>query len=175
MSIKESLLNSCLHDLTVCQHLATKFAPENADWRPRENMRSTVELMQYLSFVGKAFTQQFINAPEDRDMARNNYRALAKLSAESVNFDNFSEWIEREKDDIRQAFSTISEADLSRPTYHPFSGEESTLFDALLTVSKYLCGYRQQLFLYAKMCGANVNTRNNWYGLDSPPPAPKAA
>jgi hypothetical protein len=176
MSIKESLLNSCLHDLTVCQHLATKFAPENADWRPRENMRSTVELMQYLSFVGMAFTQQFISAPEDRDLARNNYRTLAKLSSDGVNLDNFAEWIEREKDAIREAFSTISEAGLSRPTYHPFSGDESTLFDALLTTTKYIAAYRQQLFLYAKMLGANVNTRNNWYGLDSTPaPAAKAA
>jgi hypothetical protein len=176
MSIKESLLKSCINDLSICQHLATKFSPENADWRPRENMRSTVELMQYISFVGKAFTQQFINAPEDHDLARSNYRALSKLSSDGVIFDNFSEWIEQEKDDIREVFATISDTDLERMTYHPFSGEESTLFDALLTVSKYIAAYRQQLFLYAKMLGANVNTRNNWYGLDSQPaPAAKAA
>src|ERR1700689_976181 len=101
MSIKESLLKSCLHDLSTCQHLATKFSPENADWHPRENMRSTVELMQYISFAGTVFTQQFINAAGDRDLARNNFRALSKFSSEGVTFDNFSEWVEQEKEAIR--------------------------------------------------------------------------
>jgi hypothetical protein len=176
MSIKESLLKSCLHDLSTCQHLATKFSPENADWRPRENMRSTLELMQYLSFIGNTMTKHFIDPPTDHEEARLKYRANSKLSAGSMTFENFSEWIEREKAEISEAYATISDADLHRMTYHPFSGEESTLFDALLTTTKYIAAYRHQLFLYAKILGANINTRNNWYGLDSTPaPAAKAA
>ena len=175
MSIKESLLDSCLRDLSICQHLATKFVPENADWRPRENMRSTLELMQYLSFISNTMTKHFIDPPTDHEEARLKYRANAKLSAGSMTFENFSEWIEREKAEISEAYATISDADLERMTYHPFSNDETTLFEALLTVSKYIAAYRQQLFLYAKMCGANINTRNNWYGLDSQPAPVKKA
>jgi hypothetical protein len=176
MSIKESLLNSCLHDLTICQHIHTKFEPKNANWRPRENMRSTLELMQYLSYIGKALTRHFVNPPEDRAQARDGYIAASKWSGEAVTFANFTEMIEREKEEIRQLLSALTDADLQRITYHPFSQAESTLFDALLTVGKYVCAYRHQLFLYAKMCGATVNTRNNWYGMDpAPAPATKAA
>jgi hypothetical protein len=169
MSIKESLLKSYIHDLSISQHLATKFEPENADWRPRENMRSTLELMQYITYIGQAMARHFVNPPVDHEAARNAYREASKASGVNVTFANFSEAIEQEKDEIRAAFATITDADLNRMTYHPFSGDETTLFEALLTVSKYLAAYRQQLFLYAKMLGANVNTRNNWYGVDSTP------
>ena len=173
--IKDSLLKSSLHELNICQHLATKFDASQADWRPRENMRSTVELMQYLAYIGGTMTTHFINPPVDHEEGRTNYRNNSKRSTETVNFENFSDALEREKDAIREAFSSITDADLSRTTYHMWSNEESTLFDSLLTVTKYLCAYRQQLFLYAKMSGANINTRNNWYGLDAQPaPAKKA-
>jgi hypothetical protein len=169
--IKDSLLKSSLRELNNCQHLATKFDASQADWRPRENMRSTLELMQYLCYIGGTMTAHFINPPVDHEEARLKYRANAKNTSENVTFANFSEWIEREKDTISKAFSTITDADLSRATYHMWSGEETTLFEALLTVNQYLCAYRHQLFLYAKMCGANISTPNNWYGRD-PQPAP---
>ncbi len=173
--IKESLLKSSLNELSICQHLATKFDASQADWRPRENMRSTLELMQYLTYISGTMTKHFINPPVDHEEARQKYRANAKLSADSMTFENFSEWIEREKKEISDAYSKITDADLSRTTYHMWSGDETTLFEALLTVNKYLCAYRQQLFIYAKMCGAQINTRNNWYGLDAQPAPVKQA
>src|SRR5665213_985101 len=169
--IKDSLLKSCIQDLSNCQHLLTKFDASQADWRPRENMRTTTELMQYLAFIGGTMTQHFINPPTDHEAARTTYRANSKDSKETVTFENFHEAIEREKNAIREAYSGIADADLSRNTYHMWSNEESSLFDSLLTVARYLTAYRHQLFLYAKMCGANISTPNNWYGMD-PKPAP---
>lgn len=175
MTIKDSLQNSILHELTVCQHLYTKFDAKNADWRPRENMRSTLELMQYLCYIGKTMVDHFVNPLSDQALAVDNYRAKAKWSTEAVTFENFPELIEREKEEIRKTLSHLRDEDLVRLTYHPFSKEDTTLFDALLTVVKYLCAYRHQLFLYAKMCGAEINTGNNWRGVDSQPAAAKPA
>src|SRR5579883_578314 len=173
MSLTESILKSCIHELNVCQHLYTKFDPTNADWRPQANMRSTVELLQYLSYIGIATAKHFVNPPEDREAAREQYREQAKWSVEAVTFENTSEMIELEKDALRNLFSTITDDDLQRTTYHMFSNQEMSLFEALTNaVMKYLCAYRMQLFLYAKMCGAEINTRNNWYGMDSQRPAP---
>jgi hypothetical protein len=173
--IKDSLLKSCIHDLAVCQHLHTKFDASQAHWRPRENMRTATELMQYLCFIGGTMTKHFIDPPADHETARNIYRANSKNSKENITFENFSDAIEREKDAIREAFSSITDADLSRTTYHMFSNEESSLFDSLLTVVKYLTAYRHQLFLYAKRCGAEISTPNNWYGKDlQPAPVNKA-
>ena len=163
--IKESLLKSCLLDLNICQHLFTKFDPAKSDWRPQENMRSTLELMQYLTFIGGTMTNHFIHTSEDREAARNQYRENSKASKE-MTFDQFPESIEREKEHLHEIYDNITDADLGRMTYHPFSNDEYTLFEALHTVSKYLCAYRHQLFLYAKMNGAEIGTPNNWYGMD---------
>ncbi len=163
--IKDSLLKSCLLDLNICQHLFTKLDPALSEWRPRDNMRTTLELMQYLTFIGGTMTNHFVHTSEDREQARNRYREQSKASKE-MKFDEFPARIEREKEHLHSIYDSITDHDLTRPTYHPFSGDETTLFEALHTVSKYLCAYRHQLFLYAKMCGAEINTRNNWYGLD---------
>ena len=175
MSITKSLLKSYLHELNNAQHLYTKLDAKNADWRPRENMRTTLELMQYLCFIGKAMTAHFVNPVEDREAARQQYRDLSKWSGHAVTFENFPEMIELEKDEISNAFSNITDADMQRMTYHPFSNQETTLFEALLTVMKYLTAYRHQLFLYAKMSGAEIGTLNNWYGRDSQPAPAKPA
>jgi len=166
--IKDTLLKSCLLDLNICQHLFSKFDPAMADWRPRENMRSTLELMQYLTFIGGTMTNHFVHTSEDREAARLQYREHSKAS-KAMTFDQFPEFIEREKEQLHSVYDNITDADLSRMTYHPFSNEESALFDALLTVTKYLTAYRHQLFLYAKMCGAQISTPNNWYGRDPQP------
>ena len=172
--IKDSLLKSCLLDLNICQHLATKFDASQAGWRPRENMRTTLELMQYLTFIGGTMLTHFANTSEDREAARNQYRENAKRSME-MTFDQFPEEIEREKERLHQVFDNISDADLTRMTYHMWSNEEHTVFEGLLTVVKYLSAYRHQLFLYAKMCGAEIGTLNNWYGKEMPAPARPAA
>jgi len=172
--IKESLLKSCIQDLANCQHLYTKLDISQADWRPRENMRSTVELLQYLCFIGGTMTKHFINPPTDHEAARNTYRTNSTEAKETVTFENFNDAIEREKNAIREAYSGITDADLSRTTYHMWTNEESSLFDSLLTVTKYLTAYRHQLFLYAKMGGAQISTPNNWYGMD-PKPVQKPA
>jgi hypothetical protein len=168
--IKDSLLKSCLLDLNICEHLFSKFDASQADWKPRENMRSTLELMQYLTFIGGTMANHFVHTSEDREAARAQYRENSKTS-KAMTFDQFPEFIEREKEQLHALYDNITDADLTRMTYHPFSNEESTLFEALLTVTKYLTAYRHQFFLYAKMCGAQISTPNNWYGMD-PKPAP---
>jgi hypothetical protein len=172
MTIAETILKECEQELSNMQHLYTKFDASKADWRPQENMRTTFELLQYLTFIGTVFARHFPQPSEDRDAARNAYRDLAKSAKENVTFDNFPQMIEKEKEELRAAFANVKDADLQRQTYHMFSGTEHTVLEGLLTVLKYLCAYRHQLFLYAKLNGAEVNTLNNWYGKE---PAPRAA
>lgn len=176
MSIKETIEHSILHELTVCQHLAGKIDASNADWRPAHNMRSTTELMQYLSYIGSATVAHFVNPPADQAEAQNNYKQAAQRSAELVNFNNFTEAIESEKKQIIASLKNVTDDDmLTKMTYHPFMpANQMPLFAALTnSTMKYLSAYRHQLFMYAKMCGADINTRNNWAGVDAPAAAPK--
>jgi hypothetical protein len=167
MSTIESIQNSILQDLTICQHLYTKLDPKKAEWKPAEGMRPTIHLLQYLCYIGKAMIRHFVDTPENHDTARKNYRELSKWSGEAVTFENFPEMIEQEMTEIQSLLAGLTDADLHRTTYHMWSEEEYPLIEGLFTTMKYICAYRHQLFLYAKMCGADINTLDNWYGKDS--------
>ncbi|HEY3875168.1 MAG TPA: DinB family protein [Candidatus Kapabacteria bacterium] len=163
--IIESLLKNCIQEYDNCQHLFTKLDPAQAEWRPQENMRSTLELLQYLTYIGGTMIRHFPNPPTDHEEARNRYRADSTAS-KTMSFSEFPTTIDREKKAITDILSKLTDADLARTTYHMWSGEESSLFDSLFTIVRYLTAYRQQLFLYAKLCGAEISTPNNWYGRD---------
>ncbi len=167
MTIKDSLIESIMRDLTICQHLHTKLDPKMADWRPQENMRTTIHLLQYVCFIGKAMARHLVNPPADRSNAKEPIMALSKWSGEAVTFENFPEMIEAEKNEILDAFAPITDADLMRMTYHPDTGQDITLLQGLTDILiKYMCAYRHQLFIYAKLCGAEIGTSNNWMGVD---------
>ena len=176
MSTKQSILNNLLHDLTICQHLYTKIDASNANWCPTPKMRTTEELMQYLSNIGKATIGHLVNPPADRASAMPAAIAASKAAAATVTFANFSEMIELEKTEISKYFADITDEDLNRKTYMYFNpSQDITLLDGLLYATRFLCAYRHQLFMYAKMCGADIATINNWAGMDAPPAAVKEA
>jgi hypothetical protein len=169
MSIKNSLLETIQHDLSICQHLHSKLDASKANWRPQPNMRSTEELMQYLAFIGKVTVNQFINPPADRSAAMPNYTSVAAWAEKNVTFSNFSEMIELQKKEIAEAFGTLTDAELmTRTTYAPWDPRDQPLLGALLSSVKFVCAYRHQLFLYGKQQGVSLNTMNNWAGMDSP-------
>ena len=169
MSIKNALLNTMLHELTICQHLHTKLKAEDANWRPSENMRTTVELMGYLSYIGQSTVAHFVENPEDRSLYLPKAYALTEQVKETVTFTNFSEALEEEKESIKKSFENWTDEDvLTKMTYYPWSGQDCSLFSGLNTTLQFLTAYRHQLFLYAKMRGATIGTRNNWGGVDAP-------
>ena len=49
---KQFLLNSIIHEMKVIRRLATKIEAHQADYRPKESIRSITELLQYLSVSG---------------------------------------------------------------------------------------------------------------------------
>src|SRR5882724_1432819 len=104
MSIKNALLNTMLHELTICQHLHTKLKAEDANWRPSENMRTTVELMGYISYIGQSTVAHFVENPEDRSLYLPKAYALTEQVKETVTFTNFSEALEEEKESIKKSF-----------------------------------------------------------------------
>ncbi len=165
-STKEYLQAAMLHDLDLCQHLYTKIGDDVWDWKPKENMRSTTELLQYLAFIGGAGVELYIKGgftPENVKELR-----AAGANAKEAKPSDIPGLIEKQKTIITQQFATITDEDLfNRKTLQPW-GEEVTLLHALLNnSSKYLTGYRMQLFLYAKLNGAEIGTSNAWRGVDT--------
>ncbi|MBS1904229.1 MAG: hypothetical protein JSS75_11030 [Bacteroidetes bacterium] len=164
------LQRAMVHDLSVMQHLLTKL-PESAwDYRPRENMRSVPELLHYLSYIGSSSLAVFLAGgfvPENMSIFREARERTANLTR-----GDFHDAFETEKHAITEALASVTDEDLySRPSLQ--AGKiEGSLLDAILNGSvKYLASYKMQLFLYAKECGAEVSTPNNWRGVDPVPTA----
>ena len=173
MAIKDTILNNVLHDLTVCQHLATKIDKKNANWRPADNMRTTEELMQYISFIGGATIMHFLNPPSDRSQAMNGFSQASQWASANTNIENFSKVVEQAKGYIQSLMENVTDDQLmTKMTYAPWNPKaDMTLEQAFIgSTIKFLAAYRHQLFLYAKMQGANINTMNNWAGMDAPMP-----
>jgi hypothetical protein len=150
MSITESILTTCLQDLSICQHLYTKLDPEKAQWRPRENMRSTLELLQYLASI------YYVTNPSDREKYRD---------ASSITFEEFPNLIEERKNELRGMFQDITDNQLTG-----VSESDTGIFNNLTYIMRVLTAYRHELFLHAKMCGADISTSNDWRGHDMPKP-----
>jgi hypothetical protein len=170
--MKNILLDSMLHEYNLIEHLYTKLPEGAAEWRPAENMRSTLDLLRYLAFIGTSGVETLHNGgwgiPENIDKLRARSAATKELG-----FADIPTAIEKEKHHIKELMSAITPEDLEAETTYPW-GEKVKLGRALLEAPlKYLTAYRMQLFLYAKQNGAEIGTANNWRGVD-PKPKPQA-
>lgn len=164
--IKEYILGTIEHETNVINHLVSKM-PSNAwDWKPAENMRTTLELLQYLAAVGSATVDAFVN---HGDNAAEGMQAFAVYTTEAKKLTPslISQAMNDECAKVKSLLSTISDEDItSRSTIYPWSGQSLSLFNALMTTVRYYTAYRQQLFMYGKLLGLNINTMNNWAGMD---------
>jgi hypothetical protein len=169
MAFKEYIVDAMIKDLTICQHLYEKIPEGAMDKRPREGMRSTRELLSYIAFIGGASVETYINA----GWAKEENIIRMKTIRDTVNKIDPSEFVailEEEKKKIANALDPLTDDDLlTMETTHPW-GEKVKLIEALLNNSlKYLAAYRLQLFMYAKMWGAEIGTANAWRGVDVKP------
>ena len=58
---KEHLRSAIVDEMKICRRLYTKIPADRMDFRPKDNMRSIHELLQYLSIVGTALPIYWLN------------------------------------------------------------------------------------------------------------------
>ncbi len=145
--LKEILQESIIKELRLIKRLSTKVPAGAADFRPKENVRSIIELLQYLSGAGTGmllFWQS--NETEARPF-------LMKLreNAPQVTLENAAATFDAQIDLVNQIFATITEEDLAtKDVLYPW-GTTDKLGKAIIETSiKWLTGYKMQLFLYLK-------------------------
>lgn len=167
MITKDQLAASMLRDCDILLHLYSKLKPEDADYRPSEKQRSTLELLRYLSICATAGLDCSIHADWSR------FRAFGER-ASAMAFEGFPTAMERQKAEITAAFASLSEEQLeTQDAPLPGGRGEATLGLAILNgPQKWLVAYKHQLLLYAKACGhAELGTSNVWGGMDFAPKA----
>ena len=169
MAFKEYLLDAMIRDLTVCQHLYEKIPEGSMDKRPREGMRSTKELLHYIAFIGSASVETYVNSGWAKQENIERMKAVRETT-NKIDLDNFVAILEEEKKKLTDILTPLTDDDLlTMETTQPW-GQKVKLIEALLNNSlKYLAAYRLQLFMYAKMWGAEIGTPNAWRGVDVKP------
>ena len=164
MLTKEDFLASIEHETKILKHVFSKADPAKADDRPAEGIRSTLELMQYLTFCGSVPVQAFLEG---------NWSAAAQASEEasSMKFEEFPARLDAQVEKIRGMLAEIpAEEFMTREVPMPW-GVDVKLGAGLVDSSlKFLAAYRLQFFNRVKLSGATeMSTMNAWLGMDKPP------
>ena len=165
MITKDQLAASMLRDCDVILHLYGKLKPEDADYRPSEKQRSTLELLRYLSICAAAGLDC---------MAHADWKRFSSFGdrAKEMPFEGFPAAMEKQKAEIEAFFAGVSEEALeTQEAPLPGGRGVSTLGLAIFNgPQKWLAAYKMQLFLYAKASGGTeLGTSNVWGGMDMPP------
>lgn len=156
---KQHLLQNIEREILLLKQLAPLIEEKDLDFRPTEKVRSTLELMQYLSGIGSTMLRWFlINdlTPEEFGKIRE-YRSTLTIQ-------NFPERLDEQWDQIQAYMKDITEEDLiSMEIVLPWK-EKMMLGNAIINCPiKWLATYRMQLFLYLKMQGRpDISTKEAW-------------
>ncbi len=173
ITAKELILESIDHEYEVIKHLFEKIPEGQMDFKPRENMRSTIELLRYLAYIGEASVEFYIIGTDMTKTPEERFGVFRTRNAEvkEMQPEQFIARITEQKTKTHNLIAALTDADLEKETIHPH-GEKAILLRALLNSTlKWLTAYRMQLFIYAKSTGAEIGTANNWRGVDQPPRA----
>lgn len=156
---KQHLLQNLQREIFLLKQLSKFIEPRDLDFRPSEKMRSTHELMQYLSGIGATMLRWFLVndlTPEEWVKIRE-YR-------KTVNIENFTARLDEQMEQIIAYMDTISEEDLNTREVELPSKEKMVLGSAIINAPiKWLAAYRMQLFIYLKMNGrSEIGTKEAW-------------
>lgn len=163
---KSELLASLHHEVRVLLHLVGKVDRSQLDYRPTPRQRSTLQLIRYLSVMGPNLASAGATGTFDREAW-----AAGLERAEAMDLDALRDTIAGHAARYDAAIAPLTDADFRA---------EIEIFGRTATRGHYMVkqllgncvGYRMQLFLYLKACGAeDLGTSNLWHGVD---PAPKA-
>jgi hypothetical protein len=158
---KQVLLNSIVKEMKIVRRLSTKIPANQSDFRPKDNVRSTTELLQYLSNCGTGMIRYWYRK-NDTDF-RTFYAALNE-PGKTITVDTFAAAMDTQIELINKLFEEITEDDLVNKIVDYPWGEKAPLGEAILeTCIKWMTGYKMQLFLKLKLSSdENLTTPDLW-------------
>jgi hypothetical protein len=166
MLTKDQLFKSIKQESDICKHLFAKIPPGQFDYRPAENMRSTLGLLQYLSFAPYEFAMAMINDT----FKTNDWSAYTKAEKEASELkqEQFPSAMDKQIEKYEMMLSGITDEELNHKKVNPGWSKNDTLGASLVDMSlKTITAYRMQLFLYLKTtCAPELHSGNNWSGMD---------
>lgn len=155
-------LETIEQETKICKHLFTKIPNGNYDFRPSDNQRSTLELLQYLTMCVKVPAKGLI---------QNDWSWIQDAIAESkqITAEQFCDAMDQQLHDVKTMVNALSDEDLKRMTTTPMKTETKLGKGLVNLCLRFITAYKLQLFLHAKAAGGeNLTTANAWMGKDRP-------
>ncbi|MDZ4757638.1 MAG: hypothetical protein SGJ10_05805 [Bacteroidota bacterium] len=146
---KEFLLNSITKEMKLIRRISTLVPQDQVDFRPKEGMRSTMELLHYLCRIGTGMISYWERT--DGADPRTHFAEL-NVNVKEIILAQVPVEMDKQIALIEKLFSNFSEAELyTKEVTYPW-GEKALLGQALIETSiKYLTSYKLQLFVNLKM------------------------
>ena len=146
---KQFLLNNIIKEMKLVRRLSTKIPAEQIDFRPKEGMRSSLELLQYLSFCGTG-TILYWYRNDTPDFKT--YFGGLRAHAQTVTHQNFISEMDAQIKLVKELFENISEEDILTKEVDSPSGEKVMLGETIIATNiKWLTAYKMQLFINIKL------------------------
>lgn len=150
--IKALLLEELEHIVKTSSNLIRKISPEHWDYRPRQNMRSLLELAQHLVSVPSSDLLILQESSEP---------VIRKLEAD-IAADNDKEaliaWMVSGMDQVRNYMEELPEEEFLHKKTKPFYLEHGSVQAKwLIEITTHAQHHRAQLFTYLKTQGYEVN------------------
>lgn len=158
---KQHLLNNILKEINICRRLSTKIPANQFNFRPKEGVRSMMELLQYLGVAGSVMPGYWLKK-DDTDF--NTYFGSASAKVKTMSADQFLPIMDEQISMVKALFDQISEDDLvNMEVAYPWGGK-AALGEAIMSTSvKWLSAYKLQLFLFIKLCDdQKLTTADAW-------------
>lgn len=158
---KQHLLNNIEKEIKICCRLYTKIPPDQMNFRPKEGVRSILELLQYLSIIGSTMLGYWLKK-DDTDF--NTFFSTKIATSAAILPEQFLSAMDEQVATIKDLFNQISEEDLlNKEIAYPWGGQEPLGQAIIATSIKWLAAYKLQLFLFIKLCDdQKLGTADAW-------------
>lgn len=159
---KQHLLNNIEKEINICRRLYTRISPDQISFRPKEGIRSTLELLQYLGCIGSMMLSYWLKK-DDTDF--NTFYGSKISLSKAMPYEQFLIVMDEQVATIRDLFNQISEEDLfQKEIIYPWNDVKAPLGEAIISTSiKWLAAYKLQLFLFIKLSGdEQLTTVDAW-------------
>lgn len=162
---KQHLLNNIVDEMKICRRLYSKIPQDKMDFRPKADMRSIHELLQYLCIVGTALPIYWLKESDTDFFVEFDKKAAI---SKQMPYEQFLPVMNEQIELIKRLFHEIDEADLiQKEVVYPWGGK-APFGEAIIASSvKFLTGYKLQLFLLIRMCTEQkIGTPDAWFITD---------
>lgn len=145
-------------EFQIIRHLAGKLKESDMEYRPTSGQRSTLELLQYLSFL-------FDTSAQNLTTGQNTWVMRAE-AAKSLTLSQFDNAMGAQELAFHALFKQLTPEKLEEEVDFWGVSPRSVHFMNLI---KMVAAYKMQLFLYMKSIGySELDTMNAWAGMDKP-------